>query len=410
MEKAYQNEMKNNIDSLIKNDCLSGKAVFAFGHCNATEEMIDYLNTKGIKVDAILDNNESKHGMYYRSSPVIKPEVIRLYDASNSVVLIAARAYASMAEQLCRLNYCFGVYKVVDYNSFAEYSLSTDAFVKKKERVIRGIDTLNRIKKRHPALHLVICPNKSLGDVYWALSFLPSYCKKHNISKVVVLVIDDGCRQVAELFKIAKIVTLDVVQMDELVQAILFTREDNYIIAQHDRPYTDNIIRYLDNSFLSFVDFYRYGVYGLDKDAAPKSPKGHITFLGKEQIRKGKTVILSPYAKSVVQIPDAFWESIAADYQQKGYLVCTNVAEDENPVKRTIPISVPINQIVSAVEYAGHFIGIRNGLCDILSTAECRKTVILPNCIYSTTCFRVDEFFDMPGWGKIVWDTASDNL
>jgi hypothetical protein len=403
MEKTYYEEMKSSIDTLIKSDRLMGKTVFTFGHCNATEEMINYLLANEIDVSAILDNNESKQGFTYRTAPVKSPSHIQAYNASDSIVLIAAKAYAPMTDQLRNLGYDGEIFKVVDYNSFAEFSLSEDTFPRKKARVLRGADMLKKIRERYPTQYLIVCPNNALGDVYWTLSFLPAHCEKHGINEVAVVVTGNGCRQVAELFQINRIFVLDRVDMDELLQAILFVHERNCIISHHDRPYTDNIIRYLDKHFLSFTDYYRCAVFGLDKDTKPALPTGNVAFTGTEQIEKGNTVILSPYAKSMVQIPDIFWESLAADYQKKEYLVCTNVAGDEKPVKGTKALSVSINQMVSAAEYAGCFIGIRNGLCDVLDTARCKKVTVFPDCIYSTTNVKVDKFFHMQGWENVVW-------
>jgi len=69
------------------------------------------------------------------------------------------------------------------------------------------------------------------------MSFLPAYREKHGITEVVVIVVGNGCRQVAEMFGEADIVALCDTEMDELVQAIIFTREADCIIAHHDLPY-----------------------------------------------------------------------------------------------------------------------------------------------------------------------------
>jgi hypothetical protein len=269
--------------------------------------------------------------------------------------------------------------------------------------MLRGADVLRKIRETHPSQFLVVCPYNALGDVYQALSFLPEYCRKNGIEDSVIIVEGNACRQIAELFEVGNLVVLDSAAMDELVQAVLFVKEKNCIIAHHERPYTNNIIRYLDKHFLSFADFYRCGVYGLEKAVKPALPAGNKAFENAQRIEKGNTVILAPHAKSVVQLPDAYWEALACDFRQKRYLVCTNVAGDEAPVKGTMPLFVPINQMVSAAEYAGLFIGIRSGLCDILSVARCRKIVVFPDCHYSTTSVKVDEFFEMPGWEKIVY-------
>ena len=96
-----------------------------------------------------------------------------------------------------------------------------------------------------------------------------------------------------------------------------------------------------------------------------------------------------------------FWEQKALEYIKQGYSVYTNIVGDEQVVHGTLPLTVPINQMKAVVEHAGVFIGIRNGLCDVLNTANCRKIVVIPDCYYSTTPHKVEDFFTLPGWEKI---------
>lgn len=409
MQKTHRDDMRQILDDLLSSHALDCKAVFLFGYHNASEEMLDYLFLKGITVKAILDNNTLKQGLLYRGVPVVPPSSILAFNHENSIVLIAARPYEEMALQLRRLPYDGVIVKVVDYNTFAAYSLSNETLEAKKARVQRGISTLENFRAKYPDHHLVVCPYNALGDVYWAMAFLPAYCKKHGIGKTAVAVTGSGCGETAKLFGIMNLTVLGGTEMDEMVQALLFTREDNCIIAHHDRPYTDNIIRYLDKHFLSFIDYYRCAVFCLPKDTLPSEPSCNETFTGTGMMNRGNTVILAPYAKSVVRPPDSFWEELAGTYLHKGCLVMTCVHGDENPVRGTVPISLPLNQMVSAAEYAGCFIGIRSGLCDIVSIAKCQKTVIFPDCMYSTTGIKTDVFFALPGWEKIVWRASLGN-
>jgi len=271
---------------------------------------------------------------------------------------------------------------------------------------MRGMALLEQVRERYPSYHLIICPNKALGDVYWAMAFLPAYCKKRGITSTAIIVTGNACGEVAGLFSAQVkfgIVTLEISEMDELAQAIVFTQEENCIIAHHDRPYTDNIIRYLDRHFLSFVDYYRRAVYGLAVDTPPAAPNNFTPFDNLGLIPKGKAIILSPYAKSVVEIPMNFWANIAAEYKERGYQAYTNVAGDEVPICGTEPLRMPISQLISAVEHAGIFMGVRNGICDVLHTAKCRKIVVFPDCYYSTTRHKVEDFFALPGWEKVVY-------
>lgn len=397
-------EMAGNVSALLESGCLADKAVFIFGHCNAAEKMIDLLLAGGVTPAAILDNNQSKQGQTYNGVPVRNPASIHAGAPSASAVLIASRAYAPMTAQLRRMRYRGEVHKVVDYNTFAEYSLSDEVFARKKERVLRGMETLARIRKAHEGRYLVVCPNNALGDVYLALAYLPEYRRRRRIGETVVAVTGHGCRQVAELFETAHVAVLERDSMDELVQAILFTDDENCIIAHHDRPYTDNIIKYLDRRFLSFADYYRIGVYGLERDTEPTPPAGHAPYAGVADMPERRSLILSPYAKSVVQLPHDFWVDFAGKFAAEGLLVYTNVVGDEEPIRGTIPLAIPLNQIVSAAEHAGHFAGVRNGLCDVVADAKCRKMVFFPDCIYSTTNVGVCDFFGMPGWENYVVD------
>ncbi len=403
MDDAHFAEMADNIASLVASGRLAGKTIHAFGHCNATEKMIDLLLAAKIVPAAILDNNQSKLGLSYRGVKVEIPAAVQTMDGRNAVVLIASRAYAPMAAQLAGMRYGGEIYKIVDYNTFAEYSLSDETFARKRARAERGMRLLAGIKRRHAGCHLVVCPNNALGDVFLALAYLPEYCRRRGIADTVVTVTGNGCRQVAGLFGTERVVVADAAAMDELVQAVLFTREANCIIAHHDRPYTDNIIRYLDKRFLSFEDYYKVAVYGLPKDARPVAATAHARFSGADGMVKGKSVILSPRAKSVVELPAAFWEEYAHIFLADGFQVFTNVAGEEQAIAGTRPLRIPLDQMASAAEYAGTFVAIRSGLCEIVSGAQCRKVVIFPDCIYSTTGVKVWQYFALADWENRIF-------
>ena len=403
MKLEHKTDMTQTLEKLMDEGAFDGRSVFLFGHCNATENIADYLTSRGVIPTAILDNSASKQGLDYRCVPVSAPEIIHDFNADNSMILIASRFYADMYAQLRRLGYRGEVIKVSECNSFAEYSLSDETFERKKARMLRGAKTLERIRGMYPEVHLVVCPYDALGDVYWAMAFLPSYCKKYGIREVAAVTTGNGCSQVAELFLKDNIVTLGETEMDEFVQALVFSCESNCIIAHHNRPYTDVIINFLSKKFLSFIDYYRCAVYGLSADATPAAPASTAVFENTEDMMKGRSVIISPYAKSVVAPPACFWEAIAAEYTGHGYRVYTNTVGNQAPINGTAPLSLQISQLISAAEYAGTFIGLRNGICDVLHTSECEKTVVFPDCYYSSTPHKVEDFFHLPGWEKKIF-------
>jgi len=389
VEPARKSEMAAALEAID----FKGKTVFVFGHCHASEEMIDFLATLSVRPLAILDNNKTKHGNTYKGVPITPVAYILEFPSTDSIVLIANRFCEQMRANLRKLSYKGEVAKILDYNSFAEYSLSDETFERKTKRMLRGMEILKKIRASYPNQHLIVCPHDALGDVYWAMSFLPEY------GDIIAVVNGERCRQVAEIFGRVT-VSLPNSEMEEFTQAVIFSKEQNCTIAHHDKVYTDNAIRYLDNHSISFIDYYKRIVFGLDNSAEPAQPCCNKPFENISGIPQGKTLIISPYAKSIVQMPDEYWQNVIHEYKSKGFTVCTNVIEGEEPLEGTAPISFPLNQAVSTVEYAGHFIGIRSGLCDVINSAACNKTVVFPDCIYSTTKMKVSEFFALPDWSK----------
>ena len=75
---------------------------------------------------------------------------------------------------------------------------------------------------------------------------------------------------------------------------------------------------------------------------------------------------------------------------------------DEGPVPGTLALEIPIPELLDAVEHAGTFIGLRSGLCDVVHTARARKVHVFPDAHYSTTPYKVADFFALPGWESVV--------
>jgi hypothetical protein len=57
----------------------------------------------------------------------------------------------------------------------------------------------------------------------------------------------------------------------------------------------------------------------LARDTPPIPPARLAPFENREQIPKGRAVILSPYSKSVVKPASGFWEEIAEGYSRQGF-------------------------------------------------------------------------------------------
>ena len=94
---------------------------------------------------------------------------------------------------------------------------------------------------------------------------------------MVVVVVGEGCRQVARLFGHEDVHSLTQVEMDDLVGAVVDAGAQEATIAHHDRPYGDDApVRALDERFVAFTDMYRDLVYKLPARSRPQAPTRHV--------------------------------------------------------------------------------------------------------------------------------------
>lgn len=402
MDSIHYKEMKTNFERLARENKIQEKAIYLFGHCNASETLADLFAEKGYPVKAILDNNSAKQGTAYRNIPVAAPEEILKEDTGQTLVCIAARASAAMEMQLAQMGYGGMVEKLVTYNSYAEYSFSEDTISRRHKRVERGIRLLGQQTEEFPGCYRIYCPFSALGDIYYMMSYLPYFLEKKNIADYVVFTVGRACRDVAGMFGAKHVQAISQAEMDESIQAVLYTRDTDAFIPHQDRPYVVNLAKALYIKKIPLELIYKYGVFGLDTGCTPYMPLKLEKYPIPEQMIKGKSVILSPYAKSVTNIPWDYWLQIIKNFREKNYPVFTNTAKGEETLPGTIPLQIKLNQMQSAAEQAGIFIGLRSGLCDVMKAAVCKKIALYPDCYYSDTQWKMEEIYHLEGWENIV--------
>lgn len=416
MDKQHYEEMVSSLTELENEGSIQGKRIYIFGHCNATEELVDLFIQKGYRPIAILDNNKNKHGRDYKGVTIIRPDEILMDTREKTIVCVVARAYASMSDQLKRLGYKGQIIKLVDYNSYADYSLSVETIARMRERVERGTKALDLITEKYPGYFKVLCPFQALGDIYFMMSYLPYFLKKRGKKKCVICVIGNACSQVVKLYfdhGSGNVTTAagnceyaversSQKEIDELIQAAIYTRDQESYIAHQDRPYVNNLSKALYSKKISLEQIYCCGVFGLPKDTVPVLPTDFAEYGELGIIPKNNAVILSPYAKSVTALSSELWKDVVSYYKKLGKTCFTNVIGDEKPLEGTVAIRPKINEMQAVVERAGCFVGIRSGMCDILRTANAVKTALFPDYHYCDTQWKSIDMYYMDGWNNIV--------
>lgn len=401
METAHYHEMIENLKKSIESDQLKERIIYLFGHCEATLTLADELLKRGLTAKAILDNSSVKYGILYKDIPVQAPDTILGEDADNTVVLIVTRFYEAMNAQLRGIGFSGTIRKLVDFNTYAEYSLTDQTISGKRGRCGAGEKFLIDLESKYPGGYFIFCPFPALGDIYFCMSYLPYFSEKRNIKDIVICVSSKACADVVRLFG-EKAEVMSQKELDSAIQAVFTTQYKNAFVAHQDRPYLVNLHRALRVKKIPLEDIYRTGIFGLSESAKPVRPINWEDYAELDGIPEGQAAILSPYAKSVTALPEKIWTEIVSDLKAKGYLVFTNTVGDEKPLKGTDAISPSIPEIKSVAERAGLFIGIRSGLCDVLRTAKCRKVALFPDYNYCDTKWKSIDMYSIDGFENIV--------
>lgn len=402
MEVQYYNEMIQKCEELERCGLLEHKRIFLFGHCSATEQLAGLLMKKGYIVEAILDNSTKKQGKVYHEIPVVPPDFILSEQPENVIVCIATRFYESMHVQLRQLGFTGEIRKMVDYNTYAEYSLSDETIERKRKRMEHGKSVVRELERKYPGHFRVFCPFSALGDIYFCMSYLPYFLQRRGKKAYLMCVSGSACAKVVSLFDNCPVEVMQQKELDAAVQAELYTQDENAFIAHQDRPYVVNLPKALYRKKIPLEKIYCCGVFGLPQDTKPAVPKRWNDYRDLERIEKGRAVILSPYAKSVTALPASIWEMIISDYQKQGFQIFTNVAGDETPLPGTASISPAVSEMKSVVERAGTFIGIRSGICDVIRTAACRKIALYPDYHYCDTQWKAIDMYAIDAFENIV--------
>lgn len=106
-------------------------------------------------------------------------------------------------------------------------------------------------------------------------------------------------------------------------------------------------------------------------------------------LKPGKTILLAPISNSYNSIYHTnetfknFWKTLGTFFAQKGFLVVINSKNHNDTQLYTIPncrnIYIELDLIIPFCNAGGFFIGMRSGLCELLTFAtNCRKLVIYP--------------------------------
>lgn len=384
--------IEQTLNESMKENHLCGKRIAIFGCTLYARDIRDSLLNRGVSVDAFIDNNPDKVGRKCLGLSVFLPgDYLAPYD-ENIVVIICSKYYHEMKMQVMEFGY--GEDNILNIPIQECFSSSTASREREFEQARRQVEEGYEIyctlaKGQEESLQVLVCPYPGTGDIYMACSLLETYLRRENINNYLVTVIGNNCVKVAKLFGIQNIRNITNEEMTKLLKAWEFLGTER----MHIKPllywgWRTKRYLYADKyKQITFNEMFQYDVFNFPHlmrrrlILSNKDSKYSEKLFKKLRLKKGRTVILAPYAGSFVsEISLELWTRVAHMLTEKGYSVCTNCnGESESEIQGTVPVFFPYENAIDVLEYAGGFIAIRSGFCDIVSSASCKMAIIYEN-------------------------------
>lgn len=361
-------------------DLLNGRHIMLAGRMEHVLIMKNELEKQGFQVSRILDNDHKKQGIVIDHVLVEAPEDVLLPFNPKIVILIYSPKYwEEMMLQFESLGY---------QEEKQVFVLDRPSEKKNKQLVVKGYKLYCRLKKKfgnHSVFLLANCP---LGDFYLLSLYLTQYIKEHEIGNYVVIGESGGIEKLASDFGIQNTQRLTTEESNQLIRTWIFLGENRVKIKpltiwQGGFRFNPCLCR--QKKGFTFMDTFSQFIFGLGKNAQPSFPQKKVygiaeDFFKKHNLKRGKTIILSPYAYSLQSFSQDFWIELSYQLKKLEYTVAVNVddSREYNCIPDTTTIQLPLLQMIDALELAGLVIGIRSGFFDITSQAVCRRIVLYP--------------------------------
>jgi len=384
------------------------KFVIIFGCTLYANDIISALRKIGKEPDAFIDNDKQKEGSLCSGIRVYNPNYIKELSGYELLVIIASPTYAREMEGQMKVMGLKDdeIFIIPVVNPELNLEISDNIVKERISRVRRGIERYENIRAVYTTDIMFLFPYPGTGDIYLACGFLDTYIKKNKIEKYVLLLSKNNCKKVAELFGYSNIIVISNNDLKDILLAWQFIGTEKIQIKpalfwgwETKHYYRD----YRKHKEMSFADYFKYDVFGLNDNDRFNHPKRKMInndvgekLFQEKKLKKGKTVIIAPYAGSFISaITMDEWKNVVKILKRKGYVVCTNCYGSELPIPGTSAIQFSYEEALDVLDYAGGFISVRSGLCDVVSNSKCNFLVI-----YESSYLASDyEYFSIKKMG-----------
>jgi hypothetical protein len=382
--QEFLDEMEGRIDLLARKGAFDGKKIVLFGASVNEGRCKRWLEERGFAVDAIIDNSREKAGREYLGVLVQTPEEVLLPVDKDRVVLIASTTYWSeMTQQVVQMGYSK---RAQVFTVGVDSKKTRLLFLRRLIETAKGGRALRKLAHGPDGKRTVfVAPQSSAGDVYVECLFIREFMRRHNLQRPVIAVPNVACRRMAELFGFEDVVVLEEHVLWKIADYVRFTRRGPQdMVPMYYLMLNGGVALLQGYKGLNFEKMFRYVSFDLDDDVrhdVPMSgsdPEAARAALVSNGLRPGRTVILAPYARTLVHgHHEQFWGGLAAELTARGFDVCTSGFGPHEPAVAGTPlVQFSFSEAVQFVESAGFFVGLRSGQCDAISSAKAVKVIL----------------------------------
>jgi|GEM_PF-2755911 len=253
-----------------------------------------------------------------------------------------------------------------------------------RTRVLGGYRTYSALMHKYGVKSKHYMPVFGLGDIYIFSSKFNAFASRLPGDEIpVYLVYQKAGSEIAKLFKINKNETLSIDEYRSLYYLLMFGNNTIRLHSLHlhvlirHTGILSRLYGYKGAAFSEYTQSFAYkGISDKEKQPPVFDDNNIEELFNKHKLSLNKTILLSPHAKSIQPIPDAFWEGLAQALTEMGYDVCTNCAYNQNGeleegIYGTKPIFIPFKNLVPFLNKTVGIIALRSGFQDVSESANC---------------------------------------
>lgn len=370
---------------------LHNKKIYAMGSQNNIQYVQELLDQWDLHIEAILDNNEKKCGDMKGEFDTWLPETkLRPYDEEAVILIYSPGYWVAMRQQLEDMGYREGRQVFVINPKIKNQSVTLQV-IQGMKQILEGEKIYRRLRKHCGDNFEIIVLRGATGDVYLNGIFLADYLERNRIRDYIITGDSKGLRKIMQFFPVRqeRVIPLNQEETTSLLRFGIFkgyeeTHIKNVFLWRRSLKFNRCRIRLSDR--FNFMDTYRYLIYHTSEDFCGITPRFESSvdirqLLKEKGLPEGKTVVISPIAYSVENMPLWFWKKLDEELKKRGYTTCANLSpgREEGMYDFFTPVFVPFDASVELLERCGYFIALRSGFCDIVSSARCKKIVLYPS-------------------------------